>query len=294
MPQTASVNSVSVIIPTAATRDRAGSLGRALDSALSQDGVRPDVIVVANGPSCDPDILAALARRRDIRLIRRHEAGLGASISTGRDHVNAPFFAELDDDDLLLPGALARRIERMRAEPTVDAVVTSGFLRAGGRETLNFPEIARFAADPLRALMDSMWLPPCAGLFRTATIPGEYFRAMPPYLEWTYLAMVLALERRIAFVQAPTFVYSEDTPGSLSKSREYVLQQPEAIKRLLRLPVPPDVRRRLRQKYVAALHGASVTGLSLGHTSLAWRLHLRTVLYPRGWRYLSYTRHLFA
>jgi len=102
------------------------------------------------------------------------------------------------------------------------------------------------------------------------------------------------IARRIAFVPTPTFVYNEDTPGSLSKSREYVLHQPDAIKALLRLPVPPDVRRRLRQKYVAALHGASVTGLSLGRMSLAWRLHLRTVLHPRGWRYLSYTRHLFA
>jgi len=288
------VSAISIIIPTAATRDRAGSLGRALDSALGQEGVRPDVIVVANGPNCDPDILAALARRRDIRLIRRHEAGLGASISTGRDHVNAPFFAELDDDDALLPGALATRLARMRVEPTVDAVVTTGFLRAGDRQSLNLADLARCAADPLRSLMDSMWLPPCAGLFRTATIPTEYFRAMPAYLEWTYLAMVLALERRIAFVPTPTFVYNEDTPGSLSKSREYVLHQPDAIKALLRLPVPPDVRRRLRQKYVAALHGASVTGLSLGRMSLAWRLHLRTVLHPRGWRYLSYTRHLFA
>ena len=288
------MNAISVIIPTAATQDRATSLGRALNSVLGQDGVDPDVIVVANGPSCDPDILAALARRRDIRLIRRHEAGLGASISTGRDYVNAPFFAELDDDDFLLPGALATRLDRMRAKPTVDAVVTNGFVRSGDRESLNLPDLTGCAADPLRSLMDSMWLPPCAGLFRTATIPSQYFRAMPAYLEWTYLALVLALERRIAFVPTPTFVYNADTPGSLSKSREYVLGHPAAIKTMLRLPVPPDVRRRLRRKYVAALHGASVTGLSLGRTSLAWRFHMRTMISPWGWRYLSYTRHLFA
>jgi glycosyltransferase involved in cell wall biosynthesis len=288
------VNAVSVIMPTAATADRAACLTRALDSVLSQQGVRLDVIVVANGPSSDPDLLATLARRRDIRLVRRHEAGLGPAISTGRDLVNAPCFAELDDDDVLLPGALTTRIERLRAEPTVDAVVTAGFLRAGGAESLNFPDIGRCAADPLRTLMDSMWLPPCAGLFRTATVPTAYFRAMPAYLEWTYLATVLSLERRIAFVQTPTFIYNEDTPGSLSKSREYVLHQPAAIKALLRLPVPPDVRRRLRHKYVAALHGASVTGLSLGRTSLAWKLHLQTVLHPQGWRYLPYTRHLLT
>lgn len=288
------MSAVSIIVPTAATSDRAACLARALESALTQEGVRPDVMVVANGPSCDPDLLASLARRRDIRLVRRHEAGLGPAISAGRDRVNAPYFAELDDDDLLLPGALATRLKRMQAEPTVDAVVTSGFLRSGQTETLNIADFSRCAADPLRMLMDSMWLPPCAGLFRTATVSTGYFRAMPPYLEWTYLAMVLALERRIAFVETPTFVYSEDTPGSLSKSREYLLRQPDAIKTLLRLPIPSDVRRRLRQKYVAALHGASVTGLSLGRTSLAWKRHLQSVMHPQGWRYLPYTRHLLT
>jgi len=294
LPPRRDVNAVSIIIPTAATADRADCLERALESALAQEGAHLDVIVVASGPSCDPDLLAALARRRDFRLVHRHEGGLGPAISIGRDLVNAPYFAELDDDDVLLPGALATRLEHMRGEPTVDAVVTAGFRRSGESQVLNLPDIAACAADPLRTLMDEMWLPSCAGLFRSATVPTAYFRAMPAYLEWTYLAMVLSLERRLAFLPTPTFIFNADTPGSLSKSREYVLRQPDAIKTLLRLPVPPDVRRRLRGKYVAALHGASVTGLSMGLTALAWKRHLQSLMHPRGWRYLPYTRHLLT
>jgi len=159
---------------------------------------------------------------------------------------------------------------------------------------LNVPDIARCADDPLRAVLDRMWLKPGAALFRTATISATYFEGMPRYLEWTYLALRLALERRIAFLDAPTFVYNEDTPRSLSKSPEYVTGQPEALQAVLRLPLPSDVRRALRRKYVAALHGASVNDLGQGRKTEAWKWHLRTLRHLYGWRYVTYTRHLFV
>ncbi len=261
---------------------------------LAQEGIRVDPIVVANGSDCDPDLLGALARRPDIRLLHRDEPGLASAISAGRDRVDAPYFAELDDDDWLLPGGLATRVARMVADPVVDVVVSKGFLRGRSGDVLNLPDIARCAADPLGTLMDQNWLVPCAGLYRTATIPAAFFRAMPAYLEWTYLAVQLALSTRIAFLDTPTFVYSEDTPRSLSKSREYSLHQPGAIKRVLQLPVPPPARRRLHRKYVAALHSASMTELRQGQKRAAWRWHLRTLMHPYGWRYLTYTRHLLT
>lgn len=285
---------VSVILPTTAEASRAACLGRALESVLAQEGVRADPIVVANGPDCDQNLLDALGRRRDIRLVRRREAGLGLAIGAGRALVDASYFSELDDDDLLLPGALSARVARMAAEPEVDVVVTSGYLRDPRRDVLSVVDIARCAVDPLRALIDRMWLKPGAALFRTATIPATYFDRMPPYLEWTYLAVLLALERRIAFLDTPTFVYSEDTPRSLSKSREYVLRQPAALQTVLRLPLPSDVKRVLHRKYVAAMHGASVEDLGHGQRIKAWKWHLRSLLHPYGWRYLTYTRHLFA
>jgi glycosyltransferase involved in cell wall biosynthesis len=285
---------VSVILPTVALASRAACLGRALESVLAQEGVRVDPIVVANGPDCDHDLLSALVRRRDIRLLRRRESGLGAAITAGRGLVDAPYFAELDDDDLLLPGALAARVARMETDRRVDAVVTSGYLRSARGDVLSVSDIAQCADDPLRAVIDRMWLKPGAGLFRTATISAAYFEGMPPYLEWTYLAVRLALERRIAFLDTPTFVYSEDTPRSLSKSPEYVRRQPEALRAVLRLPLPSDVRRALRRKYVAALHGASVNDLGQGRRTEAWKWHLRTLLHLYGWRYLTYTRHLFV
>jgi len=113
---------VSVILPTVAVASRAACLGRALQSVFAQESVRVDPIVVANGLDCDHDLLSALGRRRDIRLVRRREGGLAAAITAGRELVDAPYFAELDDDDFLLPGALAAREARMEADRSVDAV----------------------------------------------------------------------------------------------------------------------------------------------------------------------------
>jgi len=285
---------VSVILPTVAVASRAACLDRALESVLTQVGIRVDPIVIVNGPDCDRDVIDALRRRRDIRLLRRREPGLGKAIAAGREIVEAPYFAELDDDDLLLPGALAARVARMEVDPTIDATVTSGYLRTARGDVVNVPKISRCAQDPLRAIIDRMWLTPGAGLYRTATIPATYFSGMPPHLEWTYLALRLALERRIAFLDAPTFVYSADTPDSLSKSSEHVLRQPGALQAVLRMELPPDVRRALRRKYVAAMHGASVKDLEQGRRADAWKWHLRTLLHVYGWRYLTYTRHLFA
>jgi len=285
---------VSVIVPTVAVASRAACLGRALDSVLAQKDVRVDPIVVANGPDCHPELVHSLAQRRDIRLVRRPEAGLASALSAGRALVDAPYFAELDDDDLLLPGALAARVTRLDAEPDIDVVVTSGYLRGPGGDVLNVSDISQCATDPLRAVLDRMWLTPCAGLFRTETIPATYFASMPPYLEWTYLAVLLSLKRRIAFLDLPTFVYSLDTPRSLSKSCEYVRGQPAALQTVLRLPLPADVRQKLHHKYVAALHAASVSGLGQGRRAEAWRWHLRTLRHLHGWRYLTYTRHLLS
>ena len=285
---------VSVILPTVAVASRAACLDRALESVLTQTGIRVDPIVIVNGTDCDRDLVDALLRRRDIRVLRRPEAGLGNAIAAGREIVDAPYFAELDDDDLLLPGALATRVDRMEADPTIDVTVTSGYLRSARGDVLNVANISRCAQDPLRAIIDRMWLTPGAGLFRSATIPATYFSGMPPHLEWTYLAVRLALERRIAFLDSPTFVYSVDTPNSLSKSREHVLRQPGALQAVLRMALPRDVRQALRRKYVAALHGASVKDLERGRRAGAWKWHLRTLLHPYGWRYLTYTRHLFV
>lgn len=279
-------------MPTEARSDRAELLGRALASVCSQQGVRATPIVVVNGPAADAALLADLSRSRDVRLVRLAAADLPAALRAGRDLVRSPYFAELDDDDELLPGALAARVEAMEAHPDVDVAVTRGYIDHQGRRELNVADLERFQADPLRSLLDHNWLAPCAGLFRTATIGTEYFADVPPYLEWTYLGVRFALERRILFLNRPTWVYRADTPRSLSKAPGYVLQQSASLDRLLALPLPKDVRRRFAQRRGIALHEATGLELHAGRPWAAWRWHLRSLAAAGGWRYTLYTRRL--
>ncbi len=289
-----SLPSISIIMPTEARPERALSLRRALDSARSQRGVQVIPIVVANGRATHPTVLAEIGRLPDVDLVRLEVADLPEALRTGRDRVRSPFFAELDDDDELLPGALATRLDALRSRPDVDAVVTQGFVDRGGPRELNIPDIEALQSDPLRALFDQNWLAPCAGLFRSATIGREFFAAVPPYLEWTYLALRVALERRVLFLNQPTWIYRAETPGSLTKTRDYVLGQPAALRRLLTLPLPMDVRRRLRGRQSAMLHSAAELERRDGNQGAAWRWHLETLAAPGGWRYALYTRRLLA
>jgi len=283
---------VSIIMPTMATRERADSLVRAIETVVSQKGARGVPVVVVNGRVGAPDLLAHLYRRSDIRLVVLEEANLPRALQVGRQRVQTPYFAVLDDDDELLPEALEIRVAALESGPHADVLVTNGFLAGRGRTELNIADFAEVDADPLRRLLAQHWLPPCAGLFRTAAVTTAFFDGIPRYREWTYLALRVALGLRIRFTARPTFVYRTDTPGSLSKSRPYCLAGPAAIRRMLELDLPADVRAILRVRLAGDLHSAAVCELEDGHYRAAWGWHLRSLVHPSGWRFVPFTRRL--
>lgn len=282
---------VSIIMPTMARRERAASLARAIHTVVSQEGAHGIPLVVVNGDAA-PEVLEPLRRRADIRLVVRDEANLPQALRAGRALVDTPYFAVLDDDDELLPGALRTRLDALAQAPGADVVVTNGFLAGAGRRVLNVDDFQRICADPLRMLLERHWLPPCAGLFRTRAVTLDFFEEIPRYREWTYLALRLALALRICFAEQPTFVYRTDTPDSLSKSRAYCLAGPAAIRRMLELQLPDDVRATLRVRLAGDLHSASTRELDDGNFRAAWRWHLKSLAEPSGWRYLPYARNL--
>jgi hypothetical protein len=207
--------------------------------------------------------------------------------------VDTPYFAVLDDDDELLPGALQTRLQALH-ETGADVLVTSGYLDGFGRRELNIADFCAIEADPLRALLVRHWLPPCAGLFRSSTVTLEFFEGIPRYREWTYLALQFALRLKIRFESQATFVYRTDTPGSLSKSRAYCLAGPPAITRMLELGLPADVRAALRVRLAGDLHSVSSQELDDGNYRAAWTSHLRCLAQPSGWRHLPFARHLLV
>lgn len=283
---------VSVIIASLADAQRADSLDRAIASVLAQQGVHALPIVVVNGGRHDPDVLESLKRRQDIKCVHFSYGGLPEARLKGRQAVQTPFFAYLDDDDVLLPDSLELRLKPMLADHTVDIVVSNGFYaRASGSIEITEPNIERFQHDPLRGLIEVNWLNESGGLFRTATIGEEFFQNLPPVVEWTYIAFQLAQCREIQFMDAQTFT-KHDTPLSLSKSRQYILEEPSVLLRMVALPLPSDVRRSLERKYIGSLHNVSCWFLQRREFRSAWAYHLKSLRSPAGWRYFSYTRHI--
>jgi glycosyltransferase involved in cell wall biosynthesis len=290
------VRPVTVIIPTLARRERGPGLRRALDSVLAQRDVRPLPLLVINGEFRDPDLVAELAADRRLRVVTRDEASLPGALRRGRELVDTPWFAELDDDDLLLPGALEVRLRALEEMPGTDVVVTNGFRRGPDGDRLHVPAGSTIHEDPLGALLIRNWLLPGSWICRTEALGVEVFDAMPRFLECTYLAVRFAITGRMRFLEQPTVVWCTETPGADSKSRDFRLGQVAALRHMERLPLslPPSFRAGLSRKVSAECHDAARMLLEEGRLAQAVSWHLRSLGTRRGWRYLPFTGRLIA
>jgi glycosyltransferase involved in cell wall biosynthesis len=136
---------ISVVIPT---RDRWQFLTtRALASALGQQGVDMEVIVVDDG-SIDgtADRLAALDDRR-LRVVRHEQSGgMAHARNAGIAVAQGEWIAFLDDDDLWSPHKLRTQLEAAHA-------VQADFVYSGA-----------IAVDERGNVLDTMYLPPAAEL----------------------------------------------------------------------------------------------------------------------------------
>lgn len=116
---------VSVVIP-AYNRER--SVRAAVDSALAQQGVAVEVIVVDDGSQ---DGTAGVVEAIDdprVSLVRQSNGGVSAARNTGIRNARGEWVAFLDSDDVWLPQKLGRQLERMAEAPGCMASQTSAYL----------------------------------------------------------------------------------------------------------------------------------------------------------------------
>jgi glycosyltransferase involved in cell wall biosynthesis len=116
---------VSVVIPT---RDRPELVAGAVRSALRQEGARAEVCVVDDGSAQPLALPADLVADERVALIRI-ESGSGAATArnAGLAGTGADLVAFLDDDDVWLPGKLARQLDALRAGGPGTVMVACGF-----------------------------------------------------------------------------------------------------------------------------------------------------------------------
>lgn len=284
---------ISVLVCTLARYRRQALLERAIASILERQDALGLPIVVVNGMDFDEALLRRLEARTDIQLIYRVRPSLSAALIAGRKQVDTPYFATLDDDDELLPGALAKRLAVLESDPAADLVVTNGYYDEGKVPPhLHYPNFARLAHDPVRSVLEKSWLQSINALYRSDRVTVRDFLGMPDYLEWTWLALKLAPRHRIRFLDEPTYRLNRGEPDSLSYSNEFYFGVPAAIRAILALDLPADVRREFRQRLSASLHDVSDRARRSGDYRLAWRSHVASLGVQPSLRWLFYTRRL--
>jgi hypothetical protein len=113
---------VSVIIPC---HNYGRFLPAAVNSALSQEGVEPEVIIVDDASTDDSATVAESIGQNDSRVtvIRQHQnAGHVVTFNVGYAAASGEFIVRVDADDLLTPGSLARSVALFDAFPRVGLV----------------------------------------------------------------------------------------------------------------------------------------------------------------------------
>jgi len=138
------VVSVSVVIPVF---NRAHSIGRAIESALQQQGsIRSVNVVVVNDGSSD-DLKGALAPYGDRVRLLEHQTNLGAAAArnTGVAAARDELIAFLDSDDVWLPGKLDTQVAVMQRRGW-RASCTACWLHRDGRAPVISP---RYREGPL-------------------------------------------------------------------------------------------------------------------------------------------------
>lgn len=282
---------VTVIIPTTCEKRRETQLLRAIDSIRRQKGVSAEILVVVNGKRFDPDLLASLQSRNDLVVEYLELGSAPKACAYGRATVKTRYFSFLDDDDELLEDSLQVRLDALATDSSLDLVVTNGYNETGGKREIRVKNGEKVNDDIQMALIEANWLTSCGGVFRSDSITESFFKEPAEYNEWTLLAFRIACTRKVLFINKPTFIV-HSTPGSLSKSKAFVLSDADVIRSMISLTDRKDVQMALQRKLCGSLHYISDYLREQGSYFEAWKYHIKSLLCPGGLAYLPFTRKL--
>ncbi|TVP50837.1 MAG: glycosyltransferase family 2 protein [Gemmatimonadales bacterium] len=282
----------SIIIATMALRERADTLFRAIESVRKGNHTPLEVLVVVNGQQFDPDLVRRLCHAPLVRTIRLETASFARALEFGVRESSAPYFGFLDDDDEYLPGAVDLRVEALRSRPNAALLASNGFRQVDDQDKLALLNLAEAERDPLVSLFRENWLPSCGGMFRRSRIPEDLFHDISSHLEWTWVAFQVARRLEVAVLDEPTFrIHS--FPDSQSRSSQYLLNQPPALRRILLDCTRQDARAIVRKHLAQSLYRLSNHYLDRKEYRLAWKYHLDCLLCrPEGWRYWKHAARL--
>jgi hypothetical protein len=152
---------VSVVIPCFR---QAHFLPEAIESVLAQEHDAIEVVVVDDG---SPDNVGEVAARYPgVKYLRQPNGGLAAARNAGLEEATGEFVLFLDADDRLLPSAVGRGLEELRAES--EAMMAAGTWQLIGEAGEPLPaDQPRQPSEAFPALLESCFIStPAAVLYR--------------------------------------------------------------------------------------------------------------------------------
>jgi glycosyltransferase involved in cell wall biosynthesis len=205
---------VTVTIPT---YNRAHMLETVIRSVLDQTLSDIEIFISDNASTDNTgEVVSSFDDPRLHYLRNDTNIGVHANLSRGLQLGTAPFLTVLQDDDLMLPKNLERKVRVMEENPSV-GMVHSAFQRIlvgadGNETTLDNVNWVRSEVDTIesgptvlrRLLTDRYWIPYSGVLFRRTSAGGERFESEDELADDVGFALrVVRRTEAVAYIAEP-------------------------------------------------------------------------------------------
>jgi Glycosyl transferase family 2 len=204
----------SIIVPA---YEAAGTVGEAVESALAQTYPAREIVICDDGSR--DDLAAALDDFGDrVILIRQENAGPAAARNAAARRASGEFVANLDADDVLLPGNLEARAELLTARPDLDIVGSDGFVEVDGNVVRHlYRDDWRFeTGDQRAAILERCFIAMHWAVRRSRLLEvGGFDPAISHGEDWECFIRLILSGSRAGMVDEPLARYRLQ-PGSLS------------------------------------------------------------------------------
>jgi len=214
---------VSIIVPC---HNAAPWLAATLDSALQQEGAELEIIVVDDGSTDGSAAIADSFAGPHLRVLHQANGGAARARNRGLEAARGEFIQFLDADDLLLPGKIARQLERLLpAGPDkiasgewarfVNDPSTAQFAPYPNHRDLTGVEFLQLCFEQQTMMQPGAWLCPRALLDRA----GPWDERLSLNDDGEYFARVVLASQGILFCPGSRTAYRSGLPSSLSRGR---------------------------------------------------------------------------